>query len=1062
MEYRGIFRPQAVTLATLTLLSLSSPLSSSAQITATGDTDPGSADPFWSTGGNTSTDATVGVTGVGSVTVENGSVLSLDLATLGRDAGSDGTITVTGDNGSGTASRLNTPNSLTIGKNGKGTLNIENGGLVTPDEVFIGTETGSVGLVTVTGVGSSLLSNDDLGVGGFGTGTLQVEAGGTVSVDLAFIGGGASGTVNVTGTGSNLNVSNGGILGFSNVGELNISNGGVTNFGGDLRLGQSATGDGRLIVDGTDSTYLGSGTQVTVGEEGAGTMTVRNGGELAVDSIFVGNVAGSSGTLNVDGTGSVVTTAQGVTVASSGNAVVNVTNGGLMAFSGPEPGFGIAENTGSTGSVTIDGAGSEIRSGAFQIGESGQATVTVSNGGKLSAGGGLGPGEIVLATEVGGSGTLNVGNGGAAGIINAPKVSGRAGTSTLNFNHNEADYFLTNDGTSSGTGVVIEGDIDMNHLNTGKTTLVVNNTFSGDITVGNGTLVFSDGSNTTTTGNDDNLIIGSVALQTGSVIINDGATVNIGNDLDVGAIAGSTGDLQVTGAGTQLNIGTSGGTSPGFADVGDNGGAGTLTVSDGAEVMVNRSMDIADNGGQGMVTVTGTNSKLTVNNNLTIDGEITPGQLSVLDGGFVQVDSIDLGDGDDESNGNILVSGVDSLGTASRLETTNGAALGETGGGNITVAAGGQFISSGDIKISNDRGLSSSITVTGAGSQFTSEGTTALGRAGEGILTVADGGVYSVDSGSGTIEIGLNSGNGNGTLNVGDGGGAGIVSVATVTTNTTVGNTGTINFNHNETDYKFTNDGTSGGTAISIEGQTSVRHIGTGTTTIGGNNTYTEGTTIEDGTLKLGSSTAAGTGTILIDGGTLDINGQTVGNDVSFGASGGVLKGSGTINASVALTSTNDVLAPGDSPGTTLYGANQTWESFTYLWELNNWEDQVAGTNFDQLQIDGSLSLTGSAIDNYNLDITSLTAADELGDLPNFSEIDQSWIIITTTGGITGFNADYWSILTSAFNTDPNAFGFFSLDVVGNDLVLTYTVPEPTTGALLLAGLGYMAIRRRR
>ncbi|MEM1159024.1 MAG: autotransporter-associated beta strand repeat-containing protein [Verrucomicrobiota bacterium] len=245
-------------------------------------------------------------------------------------------------------------------------------------------------------------------------------------------------------------------------------------------------------------------------------------------------------------------------------------------------------------------------------------------------------------------------------------------------------------------------------------------------------------------------------------------------------------------------------------------------------------------------------------------------------------------------------------------------------------------------------------------------------------------------------------------------------------------------------------------------GPGSVRKIGSGIVSLNNANTYSGGTTIEEGTLRLGSSTAAGTGTIIIDGGNLDVRGQTLNNAISFGASGGGITGTGTINVDLALNDTSQVLTPGNSPGIQNLGADQTWSAFTYEWEINDWLGTVAGDDYDQIQIDGELTLTGSTSGSYLLDILSLTASNFPGDVPNFLEQDQSWLILTTTTGITGFDENFWTLDTSGFTSDSNWQGQFSLSQVGNDLQLDYeAIPEPSTALLLLLAVGMILLRHR-
>jgi hypothetical protein len=179
------------------------------------------------------------------------------------------------------------------------------------------------------------------------------------------------------------------------------------------------------------------------------------------------------------------------------------------------------------------------------------------------------------------------------------------------------------------------------------------------------------------------------------------------------------------------------------------------------------------------------------------------------------------------------------------------------------------------------------------------------------------------------------------------------------------------------------------------------------------------------------------------------------------GGTSAILGGSGTINAAVTLNSLDDVLAPGNSPGILTFSTSQTWNSYTYEWEVNNWTGTTAGTDFDQIGITGSLDLSGSS---YALDILSLTSANGAGNVPNFSETNKSWTILTTTGGITGFDASEWSVNSAGF-TNPDA-GSWSISKVDNNLQLNYTVIVPEPSAVLLGGIGLAvtgwAARRRR
>ncbi len=155
-----------------------------------------------------------------------------------------------------------------------------------------------------------------------------------------------------------------------------------------------------------------------------------------------------------------------------------------------------------------------------------------------------------------------------------------------------------------------------------------------------------------------------------------------------------------------------------------------------------------------------------------------------------------------------------------------------------------------------------------------------------------------------------------------------------------------------------------------------------------------------------------------------------------------VLSGTDPINAAVALDNPGDVISPGNSPGIQTYTMGQICSSFSYDWELNNFTDTTAGTDFDQIGITGTLALTGGS-DSYILNVLGLTEGNAAGLVSNFSEINRSWTILTSAD-ITGFNAANWTINTAGF-INPDT-GNWSLDQVGNNLVLSYApIPEPRT-----------------
>ena len=84
----------------------------------------------------------------------------------------------------------------------------------------------------------------------------------------------------------------------------------------------------------------------------------------------------------------------------------------------------------------------------------------------------------------------------------------------------------------------------------------------------------------------------------------------------------------------------------------------------------------------------------------------------------------------------------------------------------------------------------------------------------------------------------------------------------------------------------------------SLSGAATLTKAGTGALTINTANSYTGGTTISAGTVTLGSPTALGSGAVALNGGALNLGGQTIANAITAG--GGVLGGTGTASGTIA------------------------------------------------------------------------------------------------------------------------------------------------------------------
>jgi T5SS/PEP-CTERM-associated repeat protein len=206
--------------------------------------------------------------GHGSLTIQDGIVASSFVGYIGCGSGSTGVATVSGSGSTWKIDRW-----LCVGDNGSGTLSIANGGSVTcnREASFIGYLPGSTGVVKVDGAGSIWDSNSGVVVGNQGSGTLSIIGGGTVQCSGSGIGSrsGSTGLVMVNGTGSTWTNNSNLHVGISGSGTLSIT-GGAAVAATNVSVGNSTS---LAAVD------VGRGSLLSIG---GGTGTVTNNGTVRI------------------------------------------------------------------------------------------------------------------------------------------------------------------------------------------------------------------------------------------------------------------------------------------------------------------------------------------------------------------------------------------------------------------------------------------------------------------------------------------------------------------------------------------------------------------------------------------------------------------------------------------------------------------------------------------------------------------------------------------------------------------------------------------------------------
>ncbi len=318
-----------------------------------------------------------------------------------------------------------------------------------------------------------------------GPGSLQKSGTGTLIISGGFAGGSPRGKNTYTGgttiSAGTLQIGNGGTYGsiigdIINNGTLAFNHSDTYTFAGNISGTGSVTqiGTGTAILTGAN-TYTG-GTTIT-----AGTLQIGNGGTTGSITGNVSTEGRFGGTLafnrsdtytfagNISGTGSVAQIGTGTTILNGNNTY----SGGTTISAGTlQMGNGDTTGTIGIGDVLDNGALIFDRSDTYTFGRSISGTGSVAQ---------IGTGTTILTgtnTYTGGTtiinGTLQIGSGGTTGSITGDVVD----NNSLVFNRSDTYSFV---GTISGTGSV-------NIAGTGTTVLSGNNTYQGTTTLASGTL----------------------------------------------------------------------------------------------------------------------------------------------------------------------------------------------------------------------------------------------------------------------------------------------------------------------------------------------------------------------------------------------------------------------------------------------------------------------------------------------------------------------------------------------------------------------------------------------
>jgi len=560
-------------------------------------------------------------------------------------------------------------------------------------------------------------------------------------------------------------------------------------------VGYESGASGTVMVSGTGSTWS-SPSDICIGRHGDGSLDITDGAAVSNLGGRIGTYIGSTGSVTVSGPGSTWSNSGWLFVGRGGDGTLDITDGGTVItdLTGR-----IGSESGSTGEMTVSGAGSTWTAGYLYLGYSGDGTLNISNSGLVEV-----SQETHLAVKPGSSGTLNLDNGRFVTSGLCSSASNLIGTGTIDTNGMLTDVDLVFDDTRGLTQTVT--------LNGPGRNIAVNLDIDGSGPMGAGfanssSLQISDGLAVQSTRGVLGEQPGSAGVATvsgaGSAWYNSGylhvggsgdGTLEITNGAAVSSTSmaliardfGSTGVVTVSGSGStwdhsgQLNVGSR--------------GYGRLEIGGSATVVTGESHIAYYIDSTGSVTVSGPGSTWRNTDWLSV-GMYGDASLSIADGGLVEVAGKTHVAVDDESTGaisfdnGVLTTGgfwgaaadlsgtgtINTKGIVSEVDlvfdATHGPAQTLTLNGpgqNITVnldldgsgALGAGYSGAGSIHISDGvvvqsaksylgyfADASGSVTVSGAGSTWNNSGELRVGYRGVGVLEITAGGVVSSGSG---------------------------------------------------------------------------------------------------------------------------------------------------------------------------------------------------------------------------------------------------------------------------------------------------------------------------